>query len=405
MAAHHLLQHLLRLVYFFKFLNMRQNIRLVLCGGGTGGHIIPNIAIIQELKKLYPGISDGGEKQRNQLELLYIGERGGMEQQMVAPEGIPFKGIWCGKLRRYFSWRNFIDFLKLPIGITQAFFILKKFKPSAVFCKGGYVSFPVAVGAWLARIRVILHESDITPGMANKLCSRFANVICLAHEETKQFFEQKKPHLLKKIIVTGNPVRRSLTLARAKHGLAFANLKKNKPIILILGGSLGAEFINKLVFKNLDYLLKRYEIIHICGKGKLRSEEELQKFVNDKKNLQEGYRSYTFVGEDLKDVYAAADVVVSRAGALTLAELDFFEKPTMLIPLPGNVSRRDQIENAEVYAKHHVCRVLLQEDITDELFLKTIEELVAEPHHAQEKQKNDSLQKIIELLISNSISE
>lgn len=324
-----------------------------------------------------------------------------MEQGMIRELGVNFKAIHCGKMRRYFSFYNAIDMFKIPVGIVQSWLALLRFKPQAVFCKGGYVSFPVALAAWLLRIPVILHESDVTPGMANTLCSRFAKIICLAHEETRKFFELKKPQFLKKIIVTGNPVRRSLALANTEHGLAFSSLSKKKPLLLVMGGSQGAEFINQLIFRNLEYLLEHYEVVHICGKGKMKSEHELQKLVTNVDLLRECYRCFTFVGEELKDLYAAADVVVSRSGALTLAELDFFDKPVLLIPLPTSVSRRDQIENAEIFALHHMCRILEHPQITDEKFRQTLQDLASAPKKtSHKKNKFEALEKITQLLLS-----
>jgi UDP-N-acetylglucosamine--N-acetylmuramyl-(pentapeptide) pyrophosphoryl-undecaprenol N-acetylglucosamine transferase len=341
--------------------------RLVLSGGGTGGHIIPNIALIHELKER------SSQRPDAQLELLYIGSRNGMEKKMIEDLHVPYYGISTGKLRRYFSLQNFIDVFKIPIGFVQALIKLIGFKPKVVFCKGGYVCFPLVMAARLLKIPVILHESDVTPGLANKLSARFATTICISFEESRKFF-----HGNKKIVLTGNPVRKELMFGNKEDGLRFVDFNEDKPILLFMGGSLGAEFINEFVWKNLDRLLIHYQVVHICGQGKSKSPEELLKLLDEKrkKNLSR-YRIFNFVQQELKDLYALANVIITRAGAITLSEIDFFDKPAILIPLPAkNVSRGDQIENAKIFAKHHLCAILQQDEFTDEQFFDELKHLL-----------------------------
>jgi UDP-N-acetylglucosamine--N-acetylmuramyl-(pentapeptide) pyrophosphoryl-undecaprenol N-acetylglucosamine transferase len=360
--------------------------RLVLCGGGTGGHIIPNVALIHELKERYP--------QQHQLELLYIGSGNTVEKSFLEELQIPYQGIICGKLRRYFSLKNFIDFFRIPIGMLQAFLVLRRFKPQVIFCKGGYVSFPVAFAGKLLKIPVLLHESDVTPGLANRLSARFATAICLSFSESKKYF----PH--KKIILTGNPVRRELAFGNKEDGLKFTDFKPIKPVLFFMGGSQGAEFINQIVFQNLDYLLSHYQIVHICGAGKVKEARELLKLLSPahQKYLSR-YRAFPFVGRELKDLYALADLIICRAGALTLAEIDFFTKPSLLIPLPGKSSRGDQIDNAKVFAKNHLCRIVLQEEFTNREFMESIKSLLS-VKKAKSSQRNKflALEKIVHLL-------
>ena len=357
-------------------------------GGGTGGHIIPNIALIEELRERYQaageapqvgaradvgaragaGAPPGGDA--TALELLYIGSRNGMEQKMIEEIGVPFVSISCGKLRRYFSFRNIVDFFRVPVGVVQAVAVLMKFKPDVIFCKGGFVSFPVAVAGWILRKPVILHESDVSPGLANRLCSRFASTICVSFEESKKYFRHKK------VLVTGNPVRRELALAKAENGLRFLGFSKDLPVVLVMGGSSGAEFINKMTWRNLEYLLPHYQVAHICGNGKVRDPEDLLRFLKPEHHQYLGhYRCFAFLDHELKDLYAAADVIVSRGGAVSLAEIDFFGKPAVLIPLGKSASRGDQILNVKAYAKDHVCKILFEGEFSDIEFIDEIQKL------------------------------
>ncbi len=348
---------------------MPKPIRLVLTGGGTGGHILPNIALIEELKGRYP----------KNLEILYIGSRRGMEVQMIQDVGVPYKGIFTGKIRRYFSLQNLLDMLKLPMGILQAFFILLKFRPKAVFCKGGFVSFPVAFAAWLQRIPVVLHESDTVPGLANKVSGKFARKICVSFEETKKYFPEKK------VAVTGNLVRREILRGDVKKGQQFTGFDDSKRVLLVMGGSQGSLFLNELVWNNLDELLQSYQVVHICGKGK----------VKDLK--REGYKAFEYVDKEMKDLYALADVIVSRSGANTLAELSAVGKPALLVPLTTKVSRGDQIHNAYAYEKKHAAFVLEEDKFQKEIFHDKLKELVNKEAQATQEESS-AAEKIILLL-------
>ena len=329
---------------------MPQTLRLVLAGGGTGGHITPNIAIIEELEKRLG---------KTNLKLLYLGTRKGMEREMMKKLGVPYRGIFCGKLRRYFSLKNLLDFFKVPAGIIQSFFIIIAFRPQVVFCKGGFVSFPVAVAARMAGRKVILHESDVSPGLANRLCARFATLILVAHGETEKYFSACK------VEHTGNPVRKWLKEGTKERGRKISGLDADgRKVILFMGGSQGAAVINRFVHKNIGELTARYSVIHICGKGNLARE-----------HAQKNYFQTEYADRELKDFYALCDLIVSRAGSNSLAEFKYVRKPSILLPLGTNASRGDQIENAKIYSKEFPCRVMAEEDL-DKDFFKAAEELL-----------------------------
>jgi UDP-N-acetylglucosamine--N-acetylmuramyl-(pentapeptide) pyrophosphoryl-undecaprenol N-acetylglucosamine transferase len=336
--------------------------RLALAGGGTGGHIMPNIAIIDDLRSGFSNPAD--------LEILYFGTRNGMEKSLLKSIDVRYKGIFCGKLRRYFAWRNFTDIFKIPMGFFQSIAALIRFRPLVIFCKGGYVSFPVAAAGWVLKIPVILHESDVIPGLANKLSARFADTICVSHEESVKYFHGKK------VAVTGNPVRREIANGNKEDGKLLSGLRENLPTVLIMGGSQGAESINEVVFDSLDNLLTKYQILHICGKNGVKSDNRiLEKLREENRKLVSRYRAFSFVGEDLKHLYALADLIVSRAGANSLAEISAIGKPSILVPLGKKASRGDQIENAEVFVKNHPAVILKDEEFTPGILILSIENL------------------------------
>jgi UDP-N-acetylglucosamine--N-acetylmuramyl-(pentapeptide) pyrophosphoryl-undecaprenol N-acetylglucosamine transferase len=306
--------------------------RIVLAGGGTGGHIIPNIALYQELKK------EMGEK----LDVLYIGSKKGLDRNLVEANGLKFEGINCGKLRRYFSWENFTDLFRTVAGIWESFWKIQGFKPEVIFCKGGYVSLPVAVAGRIAGVPVILHESDVVPGLANRLAGRLASRICVSFGESKRYFKE----MVDKVELTGNPVRAEIAEGNRKKAMELSGLNEEKPVILVMGGSQGAAFVNELIWNNLDKLLEKFQIIHICGQGKLNKEK-----------AGVGYFSLEFAAEELKDFYALSDLIITRAGANSLAEIEFLGRPAVLIPLIKG-SRGDQIENAEIFAKNNPAMII-----------------------------------------------
>lgn len=317
--------------------------RIILTGGGTAGHITPNIALIPELKK------DG-------FEIHYIGTKDGMERQLIEPLGIPYHPIHAGKLRRYLNFKNLTDLFQITRGFLESLAVIAKLKPDVVFSKGGFVSSPVVWASWLHRIPVVIHESDITPGLANKLSIPFANKICYTFPETKKNLP------LAKGVFTGLPVRESLLRGDAATGKRLCGFTGNKPVLMIIGGSQGSEILNKSIRGLLDQILQKYDLCHICGKNG----------IDPSLNRINGYQQFDYVNEELPHLMAVADLVVSRAGATTLFELLALKKPHLLIPLSKQASRGDQILNARSFEKQGFSMVLPEEDLDPESLLKNL---------------------------------
>ena len=321
---------------------------ILFTGGGTAGHVTPNIALIASVQKLG-------------WQVNYVGSRKGIEAEMIQPLGIAFHGIASGKLRRYFSWENFIDPFRVVWGVLQSLGLCLRLKPDIVFSKGGFVSVPVVVAAWLLRIPVISHESDVTPGLANRLTYPFCRKICVTFQETAGYLPRQK------VLVTGTPVRESLLTGDAARGRAALGLDPDRPVLLVFGGSLGAGAINRQVRKVLDRLLQRFQVVHVTGAGHMDVSIE-----------KSGYVQREFISDAFGDVLAAATVVVSRAGANSLYELLCLRKPHLLIPLTAAASRGDQIENARTFSERGYSRVIYEESMDDELFLAEVTRLLAD---------------------------
>ena len=286
---------------------------IVLTGGGTAGHVTPNIALIARLK-------EEGYK------ISYIGSYTGIEKTLIEEQGIPYYGISSGKLRRYFDLKNFTDPFRVLKGFGEARKLLKKLQPDIVFSKGGFVSVPVVVAAGRLKIPTIIHESDMTPGLANRLCIPSAVKVCCNFPETKSHLPEGKA------VVTGTPIRQELLSGDPQKGRDFTGFTSNKPVILIIGGSLGAQAVNTAVRNILPQLLPEFQVVHLCGKGK--KDESLTGLT--------GYVQYEYIEKELADLFAMADIVISRAGANAICELQALKKPNLLIPLSANASRGDQ---------------------------------------------------------------
>ena len=306
--------------------------KIILTGGGTAGHVTPNIALVPKLK-------EAG------FEIKYIGSYNGMEKQLVEDAGLTYYGIPSGKLRRYFSWKNFSDPFRVIKGYFKAKKIIKKYKPDVVFSKGGFVTVPVVFAAHKYNIPVIIHESDMTLGLANKLAIKKATKVCHNFPETAQYLGSKAVH-------TGSPIRQELFEGNKITALDMCGFTANKPVIMVTGGSLGAENVNKLVRQALPELLQKFQVAHLCGKGKI--DESL-------KNTQ-GYAQFEYISDEMKDFFAMADLIISRAGANSICEIAALKKPNILIPLSAKASRGDQILNAKSFAKQGFSEVL-DEDI------------------------------------------
>lgn len=321
---------------------MAHNKRIFFTGGGTAGHVTVNLALIPRFRQ--EGWHVG-----------YIGSYDGIEQQLVdgIEPKVPYYPISTGKLRRYFDWKNFKDPFKVLKGIMQSYSIIRKQKPDVIFSKGGFVTVPVILGAWLNRVPVIIHESDITPGLANKIAIPFASKVCTTFPETKEHLRTKKAEYV------GAIVREELNEGDAVQGYRLCGFTNEKPVLLIMGGSLGSRRINQVVRKHLDTLLPQFQIVHICGKGQLDSSIE-----------KDGYQQFEYLHQELSDIMMMSDIVVSRAGSNSIFEFLFLKKPMLLIPLSRAASRGDQILNAKSFKKMGYCEVLEEEELTDESFLE-----------------------------------
>ena len=319
---------------------------IVLTGGGTAGHVTPNIALMGRLKE-------------QGYQISYIGSYNGIEKTLIEELGIPYYGISSGKLRRYFDLKNFTDPFRVLKGFSEARKLLKQLKPDVVFSKVGFVTVPVVVAAGRLKIPAIIHESDMTPGLANKLCIPSAVKVCCNFPETKAHLPEGKA------VVTGTPIRPELLQGDADKGRAFTGFTSEKPVIMIIGGSLGAQAVNDAVRRILPELLKDFQVVHLCGKGK----------KDDSKNDLKGYVQYEYIESELADLFAMADIVISRAGANAICELQALKKPNLLIPLSANASRGDQILNARSFEKQGFSMVLEEEAITDEVLLKAVHDL------------------------------
>jgi UDP-N-acetylglucosamine--N-acetylmuramyl-(pentapeptide) pyrophosphoryl-undecaprenol N-acetylglucosamine transferase len=312
-------------------------------GGGSAGHVTPNLALIKKFQKA-------------QWKIYYIGSKNGIERELITKQNIPFYSIATGKLRRYFSWQNFIDPCKIILGIIQAYFLCHKFKPQVLFSKGGFVAVPVVIAAWLNRIPIVIHEADSSIGLANKLCIPFAKKVCLTFPDTIKYIKNTN-----KAVITGMPIREEFFIGNADQGLQLCGFDKAKKTILVFGGSLGSDTINTVIRQLLPELLKTYQVIHVCGATKI-----------DITHNKPGYKQFTFINEEFPHILAAADLVIARAGANTIYELVALRKPNILIPLPKEASRGEQIQNAKYAAKYGLSEVILNEELTPEKLLAKI---------------------------------
>ena len=319
--------------------------RIVLTGGGTAGHVTPNIALL-------PSLKEAG------YEVFYIGSYTGIEKQLIEDLEIPYYGISSGKLRRYKSLKNLSYPFRVLKGYFQARTLMRKIKPDIVFSKGGFVAVPVVLAAKHLHIPVIIHESDMTPGLANKISLSAATKVCCNFPETMGYIPEGKA------VLTGSPIREELLHGNKLAALNLCGFAANKPVILVIGGSQGSVAVNDAVRGILPELLKKYQVIHLCGKGKLDST----------KTDMEGYIQFEYVKKELADLFALADVCISRAGANAICELLALRKPNLLIPLSANASRGDQILNANSFAKQGFSTVLEEEVLTADTLSQAIEE-------------------------------
>ena len=347
--------------------------RIVLTGGGTAGHVTPHLSLIPRLKEMG-------------YDIHYIGTENGIEHQMIAQiPGITYHSVKSGKLRRYFSLQNFTDPFRVIWGAFQSIGLMRKLKPNVCFSKGGFVSVPVVIGAWLCRVPAVCHESDLTPGLANRICAKFATKVATTFPECAKALGEKG-------VNTGTPLRPELFQGSRAAGLAMAGFDGQKPVLLMTGGSLGAQSVNKCLREALPNLLPKMDVLHLCGKGNL--DESLLD--------QKGYCQKEFLSAEMPDALAVADLVLSRAGSNTLSELLALHKPMLLVPYPLGASRGDQIENAKSYQRQGLARVLMQEDMTPETMTAALESLLNERQELVETLKaypvQDGTEPVLELI-------
>lgn len=320
--------------------------KIVLTGGGTAGHVTPNIA-------LFPSLREAG------YEITYMGSYDGIEKKLISDFDIPYVGISTGKFRRYLDLKNFTDPFRVMKGFAEAKKFLKGYQPDVIFSKGGFVSVPVVHAAASLKIPCILHESDMTPGLANKLCISAAQKICCNFPETLKLLPAEKA------VLTGTPIRAELSQGNKIAGLNMCGFSANKPVIMVIGGSLGAANVNKAVREALPKLLEDYQVVHLCGKDKIDN-----LLLNTP-----GYKQFEYIKAELKDLFAMADIVISRAGANAICELLALKKPNILIPLPAASSRGDQLLNAQSFESQGFSIVIDEDDLTTDLLVDRVHEL------------------------------
>jgi UDP-N-acetylglucosamine--N-acetylmuramyl-(pentapeptide) pyrophosphoryl-undecaprenol N-acetylglucosamine transferase len=347
--------------------------RIVLTGGGTAGHVTPNIALL-------PSLAAEG------YEIVYMGSYDGIEKKLIEDYRISYVGISTGKFRRYLDIKNLTDPFRVVKGYGEAKRFLREFEPNVVFSKGGFVSVPVVRAAHRLHIPCILHESDMTPGLANKLCLSAADKICCNFPETMQMLPKDKA------VLTGSPIRQELFQGSRLAGLKLCGFTSNRPVILVMGGSLGASSVNKALRDALPKLLPDFQVVHLCGRNKID---------NLLLNTQ-GYKQFEYITDELKDIFAMTDLVISRAGANAICELLALKKANILIPLPGESSRGDQILNARSFEAQGFSIVIDEDDLTTNLLVEKVQELYFTRHSYIETMgqsgQMDSIRKIIQLI-------
>ena len=345
--------------------------RIILTGGGTAGHVTPNIALIPKLKDLG-------------YDIQYIGSYNGIEKELIEPFGVPYHGISSGKLRRYFRVQNFTDPFRVVKGFSEARKLIKDLKPDVIFSKGGFVSVPVVLAGKRCKVPVIIHESDMTPGLANKIAIPSAAKVCCNFPETLDSLPKGKA------VLTGSPIRQELLSGNKIAAMDLCGFTADKPVILVIGGSLGSVIVNNAVRKSLPELLKEFQIIHLCGKGK--TDESL--------NGTKGYCQYEYIKDELRDIFALADIVISRAGANAICELLALRKPNLLIPLSAKASRGDQILNARSFERQGFSMVLEEEELTEETLVSAVHKLYDNRGTFIDAMRNSDQQDSIDTIIS-----
>lgn len=344
--------------------------RIILTGGGTAGHVTPNIALLPRLLELG-------------YDIHYIGSYQGIEKELIEPFHIPYHGISSGKLRRYFSVQNFTDPFRVLKGFSEAKKLIKELQPDVIFSKGGFVSVPVVLAGKHNKVPTIIHESDMTPGLANKIAIPSATKVCCNFPETLEHLPKEKA------VLTGSPIRQELLSGNKIAAMDLCHFSADKPVILVIGGSLGSVAVNNAVRLALPELLEHFQIVHLCGKGK----------VDESLTSMTGYTQFEYIKEELRDIFALADIVISRAGANAICELLALRKPNLLIPLSANASRGDQILNARSFERQGFSMILEEEELTKESLLESVRELYKNRSRFMDAMRDSNQQNSIDTII------
>ncbi|MFA6097340.1 MAG: undecaprenyldiphospho-muramoylpentapeptide beta-N-acetylglucosaminyltransferase [Candidatus Paceibacterota bacterium] len=346
--------------------------KILVTGGGTGGHITPILAVVSEIKKI------AREKKIPEPEFMLI-TPDEYFKEAIELSGIKVRKIRAGKLRRYFDLKNFTDIYKIFVGIVQSLYFIRKFSPDVVFSKGGFASVPAVFASWLLGIPTVTHESDITPGLANRINSFFASKVLVSFDETQKYFKKDKA------VLTGNPIREDISTGNVERGIKTFGLSDGFPTLLVFGGSQGARCINEAVLDSLEVLLSRFNVIHVCGKYNFAAVRE----AAGKKGVKgiERYKLYPFLYNEMKDAYAVSDMIVSRAGASSIAEIIEVGKPSIIIPLSTSANDH-QAKNAGWLLKKGLAKVIYEKDLNGESLKNELFELFVNRSAMEEMRRN-----------------
>jgi UDP-N-acetylglucosamine--N-acetylmuramyl-(pentapeptide) pyrophosphoryl-undecaprenol N-acetylglucosamine transferase len=331
--------------------------RIVLTGGGTGGHLIPLVAVAKKIKEKNPD-----------AEFLFIGPKGDLEKSIMESAGIPVKNILAGKMRRYFALANFLDFFKIPIGVFQSLWFLLWYMPDAIFSKGGYASVPAVLAGWAYRIPILVHESDANPGLANSMLAKFSKRVAVSYPSAEYYFPKDQS------VLTGNPLRSDIAGGNAESARDKFNFVASKKVIFVIGGSSGARSLNNKILGILPELLREYQVVHQTG---IKNYEEVSKKAGELgiKAGHGGYFPIAFIGEEIKDIFALSDLVISRAGANSISEIAANAKPSILIPLETAANGHQRM-NAYAIAKNGGCVVLEENNLGPHILFGKIREIM-----------------------------
>jgi UDP-N-acetylglucosamine--N-acetylmuramyl-(pentapeptide) pyrophosphoryl-undecaprenol N-acetylglucosamine transferase len=331
--------------------------RIILAGGGTGGHLVPLVAVARKIREKVP-----------EVEFYFIGPKGKMEDDIMGRENIPIRNIMTGKLRRYFSLQNVVDFFKIPVGIIKSLWLLFVLMPDAIFSKGGYASFPVVVAGWLYRVPILIHESDSNPGLANSMLGKFSDRVAVAYAEAEKYFPAAQ------VVLTGNPLSANIDKGDADRARQTFNLTESRKVIYVTGGSQGAKSINDRILRILPQLMHKYQVIHQTGENNF---EEVTRMAGELgfKAGRDGYYPIAFIKENIEDVFAVADLVISRSSATTISEIAANKKPAILIPLENSASDHQRM-NAYSLARIGGCVVMEENNMGEHMLLQKIDEIM-----------------------------